>query len=407
MAPAIPITATESYSQTPSIKPDDSISATMPTIIPSVPVSTESLLGENLDVNCVVIDQTLLSRPEIEESNLLLQEDKTRQVYLMNLKSMETSCINGQENEIIMDFSVSPDGERLALTRSKIDGITTKSSNLEILSSDSQVLKNIPIDVGLFISRWLDKERIVLTQGLGPSSPQIVLNIITGSQQDLQTDFPDLYDMPPTSNWENQGVVVYDPSLTRVVYAGAPADIVFDDVRNENIIFRLSPAPVIHSVPKWSPDGQQVVFTYADILNPINNPDHWRFEIYSLSWDGQFKQLTNLSETYQFPRMPYYKWSPDGKYIAFWLETAPGESPGVFDFSVLNLTTETVTNYCIKSVARGMPKFFWSPNSDYVILETFKANDDKSNQLILLDIKKSGIIQIGENLHPLGWMTSP
>lgn len=345
---------------------------------------------------------------EIPKSNIfnalpvIATKEESKSVFLLVAQNEKKEILN-DEGAIIPTAGLenfmasSPDGKWLAYIKSD-----TSKNWLVIMSDDKIEYKKITVNAEVIISRWLDNENLLLSEKNFPQSKQFVINLFTEEKQELSITFSDLYDTSQVNNWGN--IIVYSPDLTKLVYAGSPADIVLVDTKDLRIVNRLSPVSVTSSVPVWSPNSESFIITYTDILNPINDSAHWKFEIYNISQDGEIVQLTNLSSYYNYPRIPYYQWSPNGKFIAFWLESDPLNNPGVFEFSILSLDSGIVENSCLVTNAKGRPLFFWSPDSKQIIIETISKNENYSSKIILFDVVENWAVNVGENLIPVGWM---
>ena len=80
--------------------------------------------------------------------------------------------------------------------------------------------------------------------------------------------------------------------------------------------------------------------------------------------------MTHLSGTYGFVRILSPRWSPDGRYIAFWLETAD-KADAVPDDAyarlvIYNMETKEVIDLCISNGLPGSGTVdlpVWSPDS--------------------------------------------
>lgn len=358
----------------------------------------------HLKFECLEVKRNLPSSLDVRGTIIFVKNDNPKQAYLWSMETGERQQIPIKDNEILSDFASSPDNEWLVYIRSIIDGITTVSSYLELISADGKLNKSIPIEINITtLSRWLDNQRIILRAGFEPTSTQIVLNPFTKQRQELLLDIPDIYNNSLSLDWNNQGIIVFDPTITRAVYAGLPADLVLIDLTNNVVLARISPVPIAHSVPEWSPDGEQFVFTNAD----ITDPEKLQFELYSISKNGQVNQLTNLAAYYESIFILSYIWSPDGRYIAFWLEEDHHDQIGIVRLAVLDTVTLEVTNYCLNSIYKGYnapPPLFWSPDSKNLIIEVIDQNDNDMSRLILVNIAQGSATQIAENITPVGWL---
>jgi dipeptidyl aminopeptidase/acylaminoacyl peptidase len=371
------------------------------------PVSTPSVAtNPSLIMECLDVSQNLQSGSTVRGTIIYRENGDPGSVYLWNMETGDKELISTKGGEILGDFIVSPDGHWLAYTRSIIDGIVTIGKTLEIISSSRQAHEKIDLDVNTAgLSRWLNNEQLIIMKGLEPTAAQVVINPFTKQQQELLLDLQDIYNNNPSLTWRQQGIIILDPTLTMVVYAGMPADVVLMDTTNNQVITRISPVPIADSIPVWSPNGSQFVITNADISDPQN----LHYELFSISRFGLVSQLTNLAAYYQTTFILSYTWSPDGRYIAFWFEnnTMPTDT---VDLAVLDTSTLELKNYCLNSTYQGYnvpPSLFWSPDSRQMVVELSDQNGQATSRMILIDILENWATQIAENLTPIGWMISP
>ena len=130
-------------------------------------------------------------------------------------------------------------------------------------------------------------------------------------------------------------------------------------------------------------------------------------ELYSITRDGETTHLTNLTSYYSsILEISRYAWSPDERYIAFWLRYGWIGNFANEELAVLDLGTLEVTNYCItSSFAATIP--VWSPNGKQLAFGNL-SEDGEHWQVVLVDIIQSfaAVIAIGE-MDPVGWMISP
>jgi WD40 repeat protein len=395
----VPSNVTSAFTPTPYFT-----TALTPPASTLVPATSSTIPTEaHLKFECLEVNKSLPSNSRAKDTIIFVQSDDPKQAYLWNMETGDKKMIPVKENEILRDFAISPDNKLLAYTRSTINGTTTVSKNLEIISLVGELHEVIPVEINMVsLSGWLDNQRLIFRESFEPISTQIVLNPFTGQRQELLPDFPNIYDNNPGLDWKNQGIIVFDPTITRVVYAGLPADLILMDLTNKLVIARISPVPIADSIPEWSPDGEQFVITNADITNPEN----LHYELYSIGRNGQVNQLTNLAAYYKKTFILSYNWSPDGRYIAFWLEDRY-EQTGIVSLAVLDTVNLDVTNYCLKSTYEGYsvpPPLFWSPDGKYLVIEVVNQNDKDISRLILVDIVEGAATQIAENLTPVGWI---
>ena len=71
--------------------------------------------------------------------------------------------------------------------------------------------------------------------------------------------------------------------------------------------------------------------------------------------------------------------------------------------AVLDMSTKTVTNYCITTTENYLDyPFLWSPDSLQLVFETRDAEGKRTT--ILVDIKANRASVIGEELWPRFWL---
>jgi Tol biopolymer transport system component len=121
-------------------------------------------------------------------------------------------------------------------------------------------------------------------------------------------------------------------------------------------------------------------------------------------------QLTHLTTYFTSTYITLYTWSPDGRYIAFWVATNIPADAYVLDdmqLAVLDTVSQQVTLYCIKGniINPGVYPWgiVWSPNSQQLMLENLL----EQAPFVLVDIAQNFAAQIADDLKPVGWMKAP
>jgi Tol biopolymer transport system component len=288
-------------------------------------------------------------------------------------------------------FSVSPDGNWMLYT-----GFNEELEEFYLVfqSVDGKVVNSYPWSdfSGTTPLYWLDNEWLVMWKpNQGPELDSLVfLNIFTGENKELLPDYPDIFSDDYGSQWPTN--TVYDPSLTRVIYFQDTILVYWDMLTNQSII-EIPNHSRVRDRPKWSPNGKQ--FVYLEAI--YKRGKYVKGELVLVSWEGEKSPLTHLGDFYDEWKIYRYTWSPDGKYIAFWLN---------YRLAVLDVVNQKVTDYCIVTTNRDVPYLpLWSPDSRHLAIAVLEDNRD--SRTILVDIMNGYAAQITENWVPEGWMVSP
>jgi Tol biopolymer transport system component len=343
---------------------------------------------------------------------LVLFGDRGGRSYLLKFDQQVEQEIAGRK----FCFSTSPDGKWLAYCEFPVDSST--GGWLIVEGNNGQQVKKLPMgkDWNFFTATtWLGNERLVfnLLRDTGEVSPVVVVNPFTGEQTQLKSDYPGIYiDKSPGTGgglYFVYSAVVYDPSLNLVIYPQRDVDkrsdfVVLWDRQVGKTLARVPEWGVFYHTPLWSPDVTQFVVAVTPNLKSNSNRgaiEEW----FSVSREGQVRQLTHFGDFFADVRIGAANWSPDGRWLAFWLEAKPSLCEGQ-NLVVLEMETQSVTEYCVPgSIYGDAPPPIWSPDSRYIAVQNYY--EVNSSHVILVDIMQGWATQIAENVEPAGWLVAP
>ncbi len=186
--------------------------------------------------------------------------------------------------------------------------------------------------------------------------------------------------------------VVYDSTLTRLAYMrdDGPTFVLWD-LQNNQAIWTLKKYSVKSTPPMWSPDEMQLAVV------AMNQPeDNWdRLELFLVTRDGQAQKWVDLQGYHPTTGQGTLRWSPNGRYIAFW------EWSYKAPILILDTIKKQLLDYCIIGAA-GYGDFVWSPDSTQVTVTRYEAPS------IVIDVEKGIASQITQDWHfrPVGWMVN-
>jgi hypothetical protein len=316
------------------------------------------------------------------------------------------------EDHIYYYYSESPDKERLAFTEGKTLDI---SSDVIILNGQGREYKRIVFPDDWTFFDWLDNENLLFRQFRNQfrttrqNIDLVAINLLDGEQQVLSSNFPDIFLRDELVLWG--AITIFDPTISLVLYPEQE-----NDGRIVSVLWNLKKSEELArfdggSWPRWSPNGNQLLLISDNerVLHETHD------EIFIINSLGDITRATYFTEYYNNTRIDLPVWSPNNRYIAFWLSTSlPSESAKL---AVLDIETLNVDLFC--NEINPFPSRFgdylhlgyannqinsvrpiWSPDSNYLLIEDYKG----SSNTFLFDLQNRTIIKIADNVRPVGWL---
>jgi hypothetical protein len=395
---------------TPEIQSNNQVApntTVAPTILPEINSTRKCLQQTSLPPisNSIIVGRSLKNVVSGEYPDLYI-------VDLSEIPSKQTI----QKINITSNFAISPNRRKIAYLSSAITNGKPAQPSLIIANANFQIQNIISFsDHWNSILGWtLDQRVIISTNAENTLSSFVSLAIIDpqqGNQQSIDIHISDFignqFSAPYWDGWHGS---IVDPTLARSIYLKQSN---YDlekytyslwDIENSKPIISLEKyiAGSLYfseaaQKPVWSPDGGQ--FAVAG-MDQNGNPGKSGWFIVHIN--GTVKQITNLTNIAYI--WPLTTWSPDNKSIvvlATWQEAMGSDLADVY---IVNPISLDVTDLCLQI---GVPETnpIWSPSGkQFLIVDKY----DKDHQRVLLaDTEKSVYYQLGEDIEPMGWMTSP
>ncbi len=391
--PLLTITNTHRPTNTPVL------STPTPTMHPASTIAVD--LGVHFQ--CLNITTAISSETSIENT-IVVQGYKGDPSYIWNIESDYKYVFPEEKNTVLFLDSVSPDGNWLAYTNQDFDSLelsTRKllSWELVITSVDGHEVYKFPWEEEWFwISGWNHNE----TLRINTLENDILLNPFTGTKETINHP---ILNLPNRNDIDKSWSLPFNYEKNLIIYPDFDQNyVIWNYLSNQEIAKASFPFPTDFE-PKWSPDDE--VFAITNVRPPFTTTsDIPESEIYLVSWEGQVTSVTNFAPYFDHVNIHHsaLSWSPNGRYIAFWVEfNAPDIRESNLTLAVLDITTQEVTNYCTQaSYKYGVETPIWGPNN-YQLLVKALAETEPS-QLVLIDIDKGFALQIDGEIRTAFWM---
>ena len=395
-----------------------SIATCEPSVMTPTPVINQNLLVYHFE-NIQDLPPDIITSGVIVLGDQMENSSFIQTVYLMDGKTgqiitdLPPQSSNSAQN---YSFAVSPNRKMLAYYSRQ-----SLMRNLNIVDSKGQVILElliVDIDGKYQLDRlisgdvywentiyWVDNNHIVTEKWprlMNSREMRSISAILFEPFQGIAREYPPIY--PDISNQMDQSVIwdkgglslmLFDPTMSRLLYGTIDNDVVLWDLETEKEIFRISASLNNHG-PVWSIDGGSFLIPETKTFG--------QYDLLQITRDGEVKQLTFLTKHFTNPNIQSPRWSSDGEKIAFFVKAIQnpcgnGSSsiyPIVLDINSL----ESIKLYCIPVQPWTEP--IWSPDSNQLLLSVEEGWNEFST--VLLDTNEESVGYISHGYIPMGWM---
>jgi hypothetical protein len=336
--------------------------------------------------------QPVVANPEFIVEDFLLVSDGRGAYYSVDMQKLNIEKL--AENSMFIAFS--PYSQAFAYLSATDESLVVKSKRETITLAWQKTWFSI--------SRWIDDENIQISEYPPSTSPQIALNPFEDDSTRVLPAFEDVYGfLDSTITWDGSSVVSYSPDLSLAAYprlGNSELALVLVSTQTKELIVEFSPIDVTSS-PQWSPDGQFVV---AEPLEIDARGQLKGSELFLVGPSGEVRKLTGFSQTYEYPVIRAYRWSPDYSDIAFWFTGERYQSEKAY-LGIVNTENRKTHFMCITSKSIfGAFAPVWSPNQRFLAVN---AEIDGTEKLIVIDMANFEFRELvfDFNAIPVGWVS--
>ncbi|MBN1305942.1 MAG: PD40 domain-containing protein [Anaerolineales bacterium] len=418
------VTSTITPPITKTLTPSNTPVPTHTSTPPPIPIEAQNT------IHCLEI---LPELPDSAEASGVVVLMKDRKIYLLDMTTQQLTKMS-LPNEKPYDFKVSPNRNFIAIDNILLDDEGRVSGQeLVIADASGQRLKSIPWEENWrSLLGWKDDQHVLLSVDFDRNNYSLLEidpfnderqrielhNIAPGWGEYIKT-------YAPTGIWPGFASLLLDPTYTMSIY---PQDIEGDPthytyrlwniaeqrlVLNLESIVKMDNFFYYYPLPAWSPDNAQ--FALGGIEWYLDKG--YKSELFVITRDGQVKQMTNLANFDDEIIATYPSWSPDGRYIAFYLVP---DGIGTSRLAVLDTKSLKLIDYCIPLdvLSAGIPNPpvpLWSPDSKQLLLLDTNY-ETQLNRVLWVSPGQGLAAQVAEDIDLVqwfitggmwGWMAAP
>jgi len=390
----------------------------------ATPESTEAEVlpkYQSLKIQCLQSATALPSSASLSGVVIIREKGSHRLVKMPEL-SQQPLVSYGQE---VFSLELSPDRKHVVFVKCRelLSSSGTNKCVVVVATADGQEVNSFPDSSVVWrYWRWLDNEHLEIIHDSEPSNTAMVLDAFTNQEEVIPLHLSNPY-YQQTLDYSRILLYALDPTRSRVIYFDTQGigRVILAEVSSGKVLGWLPyPIPDDPSIQLslnfeygWSPDGSRYM-TISPVTSTMTSQP--MDELWSISLDGTVLQETHFGSDFEFSEIMYPAWSPDGRYIAFWLRKAEKLSEQPVDdipasLAVLDRETHTVTDYCL---SLGAPSDYyysrqpiiWSPNSQQMVFSIRESTTGDIGQK-LVDIVHGVTTSFKPDGLPLGWMVNP
>ena len=387
-----------------------SVTASATLMAISTPLPSVTPTPDPVRLACIEI-QPALSEGHIYEGNLVLinaNYSSEDWISLYNLQSGEDTILPQKYSS---DPVVSPSRIQFAIQN-------YEENSIDVFSTRGEIIKSIPMQENWgWLADWVNNQQIAIVMAEPSDNPRfdklpasvLILNPFTEQTQVLLPNYPYIDIVNPMIQFGGRwGSTIYDPSLSRVVYAGAEKfqGYLLYSLTEGKILAKI-PNPNRRALPIWFSNGTQFIVLGGD-------------DFYKVSASGEIKKITWFNPNYiinenaglDYFIRDYYSLSPNENLLAFWLARHDENiswNQTTFTLAILNLETGEIIDTCIISsdyTYEHLPPLaypIWSPDSKNLLVSP-KYSQGSEGNLVLFDQEKQAAYKLPSDWVPTGWL---